>query len=69
MMSTAVALTTLFSFRNEANAQTAAIFINETVKGSAAVANEKSLTVNSTSKSSQNDAIELLIDLGGQHIK
>ena len=70
MMSTAtVANTTRFSFDSEANAKAAARFVNEIVKGSSAKATENSLTVNSASVSSLNEATELLLDLGGQHIK
>lgn len=70
MMSTrTVALTSHFSFGNEANAKAAARFVNDIVKGSAATATEKLLTVNSASASSLNEATELLLDLGGQLIK
>lgn len=64
-----VAKTTRFSFENEANAKAAARFVNDIVKGSAAKATNNSLTVNSASVSSLNEATELLLDLGGQHIK
>lgn len=68
MSTTTVAKTTRFSFDNEANAKAAARFVNDIVKGSVATATKNSLTVNSASVSSLNEATELLLDLGGQHI-
>ena len=67
MMSTAtVTLTTPVSFDSEANARAASRFVNEIVKGSSARVDDKSLIVESDSMSSKNEAIELLIGLGGQ---
>lgn len=72
MMSTATTTSNYkvnFSFATEALAEHAAKYINDMIKGAAAITSSNTILVQAKTKSSLNEAEDLLHDLGGQHIK
>ena len=74
MMSTATKTTSNnyksnFSFDSKAKAEHAAQYINDMIKGAVAITSSNNIFVQAKTKSSLNEAEELLHDLGGQHIK